>query len=62
MYASLQSELSCYTSIVHVLDKLEDDNELSGITRLFGNLLHAEIHYAVTGTLTRAAKAEQDRR
>lgn len=43
-----------------MLDKLEDDNELMGISRLFGNLLHAEINYAVTGALSRVAEVEQD--
>lgn len=54
VFNKLHTELNCFTSIVHILEKLEQDKDLMKITKLFSNLFNSEICYAIKGLLNRA--------
>ena len=57
IYQSLQADLHRYTAVLHVLEKLGQDRQLSAITDVFSGLMASEVDYAVKGELNRAGAA-----
>lgn len=62
IYQTLQGDLNCFNSIISVLEKLEEDNELSNISNFFSGLIAKEMVYAVTGKVIRAQKDQEHKR
>lgn len=56
LYYDVRNSLICYTSIIHVLDKLEQETHLSQISSLFAPMISEEINFALQGNLTRVVQ------
>ena len=59
VYMDTRGKLECYTSIIHVLDKLEQDTHLGQITYLFSLLINQEISFVIQGNITRTYEVGQ---
>lgn len=55
-YAHLKTETGVYANITFILDKIEEDADLSTLTAMFRTMFEKETAYAVSGRLTRAAQ------
>jgi len=54
MYQGIEKELNSLTNVIYILEKLENDKELSRISVFFLNIFSKEITYAVKGKVIRA--------
>lgn len=59
LYFEMRSDLACYTSIIHVLDKLERETQLNKVSHLFNVMIKNEITFAIQGKISRAQEARE---
>lgn len=56
----LNADISAFSSLSHIYERLQQENEISGISKLYSNLFTNEICFAVSGSVTRVAQNEQN--
>ena len=57
-YNLVKTDTTVYTSINCILDKIEQDNNLTILSNIFKQILEKELNYTITGKLKRTSKGK----